>query len=78
MEKITFSHPVKLTPIKKKVQLSKTFTIYTAGCRVKHPAWGIGIVRDCYGDGEDAKVMVNFPSIGIKRLAVRFANLEKI
>ncbi|HMK50564.1 MAG TPA: UvrD-helicase domain-containing protein [Thermodesulfovibrionales bacterium] len=78
MEKITFSHPVKLVPIKKKVELSDTFTVYTAGCRVKHPSWGIGVVRDCYGDGDDAKVMVNFPNIGVKRLAVRFANLEKI
>jgi DNA helicase-2/ATP-dependent DNA helicase PcrA len=55
-----------------------TFTLYAAGCRVKHPMWGIGVVRDCYGDGEDIKVMVNFPTFGVKRLAVKFANLEKI
>ncbi len=40
--------------------------------------WGVGVVRDCYGDGDDLKVMVNFPNFGVKRLAVRFANLEKI
>ncbi len=51
---------------------------YPAGCRVRHPKWGIGVVRDCYGEGDDKKIMVNFPSVGIKRLAVKFANLERI
>ncbi|HET6513837.1 MAG TPA: UvrD-helicase domain-containing protein [Thermodesulfovibrionales bacterium] len=51
---------------------------YVTGCRVKHPKWGIGVVRDCYGDGEEQKVTVNFPQIGIKKLVLRFANLEKI
>jgi len=51
---------------------------YMAGCRVRHPKWGIGVVRDCYGDGDEQKVMVNFPNIGIKKLVLRFANLEKI
>lgn len=51
---------------------------YPAGCRVRHPKWGIGVVRDCYGEGEDKKIMVNFPSVGIKRLAVKFANLERL
>lgn len=78
MEKISFNHPIHITPVTKKIKIADNFTIYTAGCRVKHPAWGIGVVRDCYGEGDDAKVMVNFPNIGIKRLAVRFANLEKI
>ena len=78
MDKISFDRAIHLTPVKKKIELPKTLALYAAGCRVKHPAWGIGIVRDCYGDGDDAKVMVNFPQIGVKRLAVRFANLEKI
>jgi DNA helicase-2/ATP-dependent DNA helicase PcrA len=56
----------------------RPFFPYVAGCRVRHPKWGVGVVRDCYGDGEEQKVMVNFPSIGIKKLVIRFANLEKI
>ena len=67
-----------LVPLKKKLKPQGVFALYTAGCRVKHPSWGIGIVRDCYGDGDDQKVIINFPNIGVKRLAVRFANLEKI
>jgi DNA helicase-2/ATP-dependent DNA helicase PcrA len=78
MEKIIGPQAVRVISEKKKVEHRRFFTLYTAGCRVKHPTWGIGVVRDCYGDGDDIKVMVNFPSIGVKRLAVRFANLEKI
>ncbi|MBF0466555.1 MAG: DUF3553 domain-containing protein [Nitrospirae bacterium] len=51
---------------------------YNSGCRVKHPKWGVGVVRDCYGEDDDVKVTVNFPNVGIKRLALKFANLEKI
>jgi DNA helicase-2/ATP-dependent DNA helicase PcrA len=78
IEKITGRQVIKLIPVKKSVKPQDIFTLYTAGCRVKHPSWGIGVVRDCYGDGDDLKVMVNFPNFGVKRLAVRFANLEKI
>ncbi|UCG79380.1 MAG: UvrD-helicase domain-containing protein [Nitrospirota bacterium] len=51
---------------------------YKTGCRVKHPKWGVGVIRDCYGEGDDQKVMVNFPDVGIKRLALKFAQLERI
>lgn len=56
----------------------KSLFPYVAGCRVRHPKWGVGVVRDCYGDGDEQKVMVNFPNIGIKKLVLRFANLEKL
>lgn len=58
--------------------LKKPVFPYVTGCRVRHPKWGIGVVRDCYGEGDEQKVTVNFPSIGIKKLVLRFANLEKI
>ncbi len=51
---------------------------YVAGTRVKHPKWGVGIVRDCYGEGEESKVTVNFPAVGVKKLCVKFANLETL
>jgi DNA helicase-2/ATP-dependent DNA helicase PcrA len=56
----------------------KKLPSFIIGARVKHPAWGEGIVRDCSGDGEEAKVTVNFPGIGLKRLAAKLANLERI
>jgi DNA helicase-2/ATP-dependent DNA helicase PcrA len=77
-EKITVSCTVRLPSTKKSIKPREIFNLYAAGCRVRHPSWGIGVVRDCYGDGDDQKIMVNFPNFGIKRLAVRFANLEKI
>jgi DNA helicase-2/ATP-dependent DNA helicase PcrA len=77
IDKISGHHTVTVTRRQKNGR-GKSYSFYNAGCRVKHPAWGIGVVRDSYGDGDDQKVMVNFPNFGIKRLAVRFANLEKI
>lgn len=62
-------------PKVKKVSLPAA---YKTGCRVKHPKWGIGVIRDCYGEGDDQKVMVNFPDIGVKRLALKFAHLERV
>ncbi len=51
---------------------------YAVGSRVRHTKWGVGVVRDCYGEGEEQKITVNFPDHGIKRLSLKFANLEKI
>ena len=51
---------------------------FNTGVRVKHPKWGVGVVRDCYGDTNDLRVMVNFSSVGVKRLSLKFANLEKL
>jgi DNA helicase-2/ATP-dependent DNA helicase PcrA len=56
----------------------KKIPSFIIGARVKHPSWGEGIVRDCSGDGEETKVTVNFPGVGIKRLAAKLANLERI
>jgi DNA helicase-2/ATP-dependent DNA helicase PcrA len=53
-------------------------TPFVTGVRVRHPKWGVGVIRDCYGESDDLKVMVNFASVGIKRLSLKFANLEKL
>jgi DNA helicase-2/ATP-dependent DNA helicase PcrA len=63
--------PVKLPP-------KKPAAAYVVGCRVKHPSWGVGVVRDCCEEGNDMKLTVNFPGIGLKRLAAKYANLERI
>jgi DNA helicase-2/ATP-dependent DNA helicase PcrA len=78
LEKVKDYHTLHLTPVIKKVKHKTALAFYATGCRVKHPMWGIGIVRDCYGDGDDQRVMVNFPNFGIKKLAVKFANLERL
>ncbi|MCX8028170.1 MAG: UvrD-helicase domain-containing protein [Thermodesulfovibrionales bacterium] len=62
-----------------KPSTSNTVNIsFDIGCRVKHPSWGVGIVRECCGNGDTAKVVVNFPGIGIKKLIAGLANLERI
>lgn len=76
IEKSRASHVVPLQ--KAGADSKKPVFPYVAGCRVRHPKWGVGVVRDCYGNGDEQKVMVNFPNIGIKKLVLRFANLEKI
>lgn len=67
----------EMTEYQKPVQ-EKQVSMYMIGCRVKHPAWGIGVVRDCCGEGDCAKLTVNFPGVGLKRLSAKYANLERI
>jgi DNA helicase-2/ATP-dependent DNA helicase PcrA len=47
-----------------------------AGTRVRHPTFGVGIVRRSEGRGESEKVSVQFARGGLKKLMRRFANLE--
>lgn len=56
----------------------KPMSTYVVGCKVKHPSWGIGIVRDCEEDGDNTKITVSFAGVGLKRLIAKFANLERI
>lgn len=66
-------------PVEKPVKdQPKPSPAYVVGARVKHPCWGVGVIRDCNGNGDDTKLTVNFTGIGIKRIVAKFANLEKI
>jgi DNA helicase-2/ATP-dependent DNA helicase PcrA len=44
---------------------------------VKHPKYGEGTVYQREGDGENAKITVQFPRFGLKKLVERYAQLEK-
>jgi ATP-dependent DNA helicase UvrD/PcrA len=48
------------------------------GSKVRHPKYGIGVVLDSEGEGEDTKVTVSFPGYGRKKLVERYASLEKV
>jgi DNA helicase-2/ATP-dependent DNA helicase PcrA len=78
IEKVTVPKPVKNMNAKKRIEAKKVTPLFAAGCRVKHPVWGEGVVRDCYGDRDDQKVTVNFPDIGVKRLSLKLAQLTKL
>jgi len=48
------------------------------GIRVRHPKYGEGIIFAREGDGEDAKLTVQFSSHGMKKLVEKFAQLERL
>lgn len=50
---------------------------FPIGSMVRHPLFGIGRVQRCEGEGEEAKVTVTFSSVGTKKLALKYAKLEK-
>ena len=48
------------------------------GTRVRHPKYGEGTVAQREGDGEDAKITVQFQGHGLKKLVEKFAQLERM
>jgi DNA helicase-2/ATP-dependent DNA helicase PcrA len=48
-----------------------------AGMTVEHPKYGTGTVVRREGDGEDAKITVNFPRYGLKKLVEKYAGLKR-
>jgi DNA helicase II / ATP-dependent DNA helicase PcrA len=50
---------------------------FRPGQRVKHPKYGEGTVFHREGDGEDAKITVQFPRFGLKKLVEKYAQLER-
>ena len=47
------------------------------GMTVEHPKYGTGTVVRREGDGEDAKITVNFPRYGLKKLVEKYAGLKR-
>jgi len=50
----------------------------TLGCRVRHQAFGEGVVLSREGDGAQARVQVNFEGVGSKWLVLAYAHLEPV
>jgi len=50
---------------------------FRPGQNVRHPKYGEGTVYQREGDGEDAKITVQFPRFGLKKLVEKYAQLEK-
>jgi DNA helicase II / ATP-dependent DNA helicase PcrA len=49
-----------------------------SGQRVRHPKYGEGVVFRREGDGDDAKITVQFSKFGVKKLVEKFAQLERL
>jgi DNA helicase-2/ATP-dependent DNA helicase PcrA len=52
-------------------------TGFQSGQRVRHPKYGEGTIFRREGDGDDAKLTVQFVKFGIKKLVEKFAQLER-
>ena len=50
---------------------------FPAGCTVRHPQFGIGVVQSATG-GAQPRVTVNFKGIGTKTLVLAYARLTKV
>jgi DNA helicase II / ATP-dependent DNA helicase PcrA len=50
---------------------------FRPGQKVKHPKYGEGTVYQREGEGEEAKITVQFPRFGLKKLVEKYAQLEK-
>jgi DNA helicase-2/ATP-dependent DNA helicase PcrA len=48
-----------------------------AGMTVQHPKYGTGTVVRREGEGDDAKITVNFPRFGLKKLIEKYAGLKR-
>jgi DNA helicase II / ATP-dependent DNA helicase PcrA len=53
-------------------------TGFRSGQQVRHPKYGVGAVVRREGDGDDAKITVQFAQFGVKKLVEKFAQLEKV
>ena len=50
---------------------------FRPGQRVRHPKYGEGTVYQREGEGEQAKITVQFPRFGLKKLVEKYAQLEQ-
>jgi len=50
---------------------------FRPGQKVKHPKYGEGTVYQREGEGDEAKITVQFPRFGLKKLVEKYAQLEK-
>ncbi len=50
---------------------------FIKGERVRHPSFGRGVIRELTGLGPETKAVIDFDSIGRKKVVLRYANLQK-
>ncbi len=48
------------------------------GARVRHPRFGVGTVAELDGAGWEVKAVIDFESVGRKKLVVKYANLDLV
>ncbi len=61
-----------------KREVVRTESRYHTGQRVKHPAFGEGMIIESKGSGDDEIIVIAFEGAGIKRLAANMAELKTL
>ncbi|HZS09268.1 MAG TPA: UvrD-helicase domain-containing protein [Blastocatellia bacterium] len=51
---------------------------FRANMRVRHAKYGQGLIIRVEGEGEEAKLTINFPGYGTKKMIAKYAGLEKL
>jgi DNA helicase II / ATP-dependent DNA helicase PcrA len=69
--------PRQQAPIAPKPPEAAVRRVVRAGSVVNHPKYGTGTVVRREGDGDDAKITVNFPRFGLKKLIEKYAGLKR-
>jgi DNA helicase-2/ATP-dependent DNA helicase PcrA len=69
--------PQQQAPITPKPPQPAIRRVMRAGAVVQHPKYGTGTVVRREGDGDDAKITVNFPRFGLKKLIEKYAGLKR-
>jgi len=54
----------------------ETHDVFQHGSRVKHPVFGVGVIRNRDSDGPGAKVLIHFQRFGPRKLRLADAKLE--
>jgi DNA helicase-2/ATP-dependent DNA helicase PcrA len=67
----------KFTVPKPKVEEPTGKRGFRPGQKVRHPKYGEGTVYQREGEGEEAKITVQFPRFGLKKLVEKYAQLER-
>jgi DNA helicase II / ATP-dependent DNA helicase PcrA len=68
----------KFTAPKLPVEAPKGRKGFRPGQKVRHPKYGEGTVYQREGEGEEAKITVQFPRFGLKKLVEKYAQLEGV
>ncbi|HET7893064.1 MAG TPA: 3'-5' exonuclease, partial [Candidatus Sulfotelmatobacter sp.] len=67
----------KFTVPKQKIEEPTGKRGFRPGQKVRHPKYGEGTVYQREGEGEEAKITVQFPRFGLKKLVEKYAQLER-
>jgi DNA helicase II / ATP-dependent DNA helicase PcrA len=51
---------------------------FKVGQKVKHVTFGTGVVLRVSGEGDNTQAEIAFPNVGVKKLLLAYANLEKV